>query len=293
MIKKDITHLFCFVADFVDGYAAAMEARALVNGSKFRKPTRVPGLADAEIVTIILMFQESPSKNFKYFYQSYLQSYNNDEFHNLPTYERFVTLMQRALPILLALLGSLLSTGNGIGFIDATSLAVCHAKRISSHKVFDGIAARGKTTKGWFFGLKLHLIINEKGELINVALTRGNTDDRTPVPKLTEKFAGLLCGDKGYISKSLFAQLYDKGVKLVTGIKKNMKNCLMDMHEKMILRKRSLIETVFSYLKNTMQLEHTRHRSPLNALIHILSTLVAYQLKPTKPSAYFSHVLPS
>ncbi len=292
-MKKDITRLFYFVASFVYAYNEKAEAQALCDGAKKRKPTRVPSLAEAEIVTIILMFQESPSKNFKYFYQSYLQAYNNDEFHDLPSYERFIILMQRVFPIMLGLLSSILVTGKGIGFVDATSLTVCHPKRIRSHKVFAGLAAIGKTTKGWFFGMKLHLVISDKGELINVAVTRGNTNDRTPVPKLVKKFAGLLCGDKGYISKSLFVQLYDKGIKLVTGLKKNMKNCLMHMHEKMVLRKRSIIETVFSYLKHTMQLEHTRHRSPINAFIHILSTLVAYQLKASKPFARFSNMIPA
>ncbi len=291
-MKKDITHLFYFVATFIDSYEKGIKAQAL-SPNKLRKPTRIPVLSMAEIVTIILLFQMSPSKNFKYFYRSYLQSYNNNEFHNLPSYERFVILMQRAFPPLLVLLFSILTTNKKVGYIDATSLAVCHAKRTSSHKVFEGFAALGKTTKGWFLGMKLHLVISDKGELINVAITPGNTDDRTPVPKLMKRFTGLLCGDKGYISKSLFSQLYAKGIKLITGLKKNMQNCLMHMHEKMILRKRSLIETVFGYLKNTMQLEHTRHRSPINAFIHILSTLVTYQLKPTKPSAYFSHMIPN
>jgi hypothetical protein len=157
-------------------------------------------------------------------------------------------------------------------------------QRAESHKVFNGFAKLGKTTMGWFFGLKLHLIINFAGELVNVAITPGNTDDRKPVLSLAKRLSGLLFGDKGYISESLFKQLFNRGVKLVTGIKKKMKNKLMHLHEKILLRKRSIIETAFDYLKNKMLLEHTRHRSSINAFIHIISTLVAYQLKPTKPS---------
>lgn len=201
--------------------------------------------------------------------------------------------MPRVFSIFVALLCSILKPTQGIGYVDATSIAVCHPKRIRAHKVFSGLAAIGKTTKGWFMGLKLHLIISDRGELINVAITPGNIDDRKPVPKLVKKFLGILCGDKGYVSKALFSKLYAGGVKLITGLKCNMKNCLMSLHEKMLLRKRSIIETVFGYLKNTMQLEHTRHRSPINAFIHILSTLIMYQLKPSKPSAYFTHMLPS
>lgn len=168
---------------------------------------------------------------------------------------------------------------------------MCHAKRARANKVFKGVAKLGKTTKGWFFGLKLHIVISEKGELINVPITAGNVDDRDPVPKLTEGFMGLLLGDKGYISKELFLKLYAKGVKLITGIKKNMKNILVNLHEKMLLRKRSIVETVFSYLKHTMQLEHTRHRSPINAFVHILSTLIMCQKKSSKPSVCFTHML--
>ncbi len=98
----------------------------------------------------------------------------------------------------------------GISYIDATSIAVCHPKRISRNKVFKGLAELGKTTYGWFFGFKLHMVINETGEIQGVTLTKGNVDDRKPVPKLTEKLTGLLFGDKGYIKKELFAKLFDR-----------------------------------------------------------------------------------
>ncbi len=172
----------------------------------------------------------------------------------------------------------------GISYIDATSIAVCHPKRISRNKVFKGLAKLGKTTYGWFLGFKLHMVINEKGEIQGVTMTKGNVDDRKPVPKLTEKLTGLLFGDKGYIKKELFAKLFDRGIKLVTKVKKGMKNTLMLLEEKIFLRKRSIIETVFGYLKNRLDLEHSRHRSPINFLVHIFSTLVSYSMKPKKPS---------
>lgn len=192
---------------------------------------------------------------------------------------------------LVFLLFSILTPSNGIGYIDSTSLAVCHAKRISSNKVFKGLATLGKTTKGWFFGFKLHLIVDDVGNLMKVRLTKGNVDDRSVVPSMADDIIGLLFGDKGYISKNLFLSLYKRGLKLVTGIKKMMKNQLVILHEKILLRKRSLIETVFDYLKNKLQLEHTRHRSPLNFLIHILATLIIYQLKPSKPSISMAYYL--
>jgi hypothetical protein len=147
-----------------------------------------------------------------------------------------------------------------------------------------GLARIGKTTKGWFFGFKLHIVINTKGEIVNLKLTRGNRADVSVLDEITNGISGAVFGDKAYISKKLFLSLYKRGLKLVTSVKKGMTGFLMTAHEKLMLRKRSLVETVFDYLKNKFQLEHTRHRSPYNYLIHIMSTIIQYQLKSSKPS---------
>ena len=283
-MKKDITALFCIVDDFVREYKAAERRRAIADGKKIQRPTRVPGLSLSEIITIILMFHQSSVKNFKHFYLLFLLPQYLSEFPHLPSYERFVFLMQRALAPMAALLYFVRGKSSSVQYVDATAIEVCSLKRTSKHKVFAGLASLGKTTKGWFFGLKLHLVISDKGEVLGASITPGNCDDRAPVPTLTKRLRGLLFGDKGYISNELFKTLFANGLKLITGIKKNMQNKLMDMREKQLLRKRSIIETVFDYLKNKMSLEHTRHRSITNALVHIISTLVDYQLKPTKPS---------
>ncbi len=127
-------------------------------------------------------------------------------------------------------------------------------------------------------------MINEIGEIQAFTLTGGNVDDRKPVPDLTQKLVGLLFGDKGYIKKDLFFKLLDRNLKLITKIKKGMKNALISLNEKIFLRKRSIIETVFGYLKNRLEIEHTRHRSPINFLVHIFSTLISYSLQRKKPS---------
>lgn len=285
-MKKDITSLFCLVDDFAKEFQEELHSYILSTLCQASKPSRVPDLSDSEIMTIVLMFQESPCRNFKFFYKSYLQLYL-PEFPCMPTYERFVALMPRILWQLVVLLFSLLSPSQGIAYIDSTALAVCHPKRISQHKVCQGVAALGKTTKGWFFGLKLHIIIDGKGNLMRIKLTPGNIDERQVVDQLTRQMTGLLLADKGYICKVLFLRLFKRGLKLVTGIRKKMRNMVMPLAEKIILRKRSLIETVFDYLKNKLQLEHTRHRSPFNAFIHIIATLIVYQLKPSKPSLNF------
>ncbi len=291
-MKKDITELFCFVDDFAKGIAKEVISHQLKNNKSLRRPTRTPGLTDSEIMTILLMFQESPCRNFKFFYKSYLQLYHS-EFPKMPCYDRFLTLMPRVLHLLVFFLYCLFSPGKGVAYVDATSLAVCHPKRIYRNKVFKGLASLGKTTKGWFFGFKLHVIITPQGDLMRVKLTGGNVDDRKVIPQMTQGLTGLLFGDKGYIANELFLKLYRRGLKLVTGIKKTMKNMLMDWNEKVLLRKRSLIETVFDYLKNKLQLEHTRHRSPFNMFVHLVSTLITYQLKPTKPSISYDIFLPN
>lgn len=291
-MKRDITELFCTVDEFAEGIEKEARKYQLSSVQKSPVPTRVPRLCMGEIMTILLMFQQSPCRNFKYFYKSHLMLYRQ-EFPYLPCYDRFISLMPRALMFLTVLLSCLLSPGKSIGYIDATSLTVCHPKRIRRNKVFKGRAELGKTTKGWFFGFKLHVIVDEKGNLMRVKLTKGNVDDRRVVPDMTQGMSGILFGDKGYISHELFLKLFKRGLKLVTGLKKNMKNQLMTWHEKVLLRKRSLIETVFDYLKNKLMLEHTRHRSIFNMLVHIISTLIVYQLKPSKPSISYDFALPN
>jgi hypothetical protein len=168
--------------------------------------------------------------------------------------------------------------------MDATSLKVCHNRRINQHKVFKDIAARGKTSVDWFFGLKLHLVINDKGELLNFQVTPGNVDDRKPVPELLQHLFGQVFADKGYVSQKLFKELMESvGVKLVTKLKRNMKQRLMVLSERLLLRKRSVIETVIDQMKNISQIEHSRHRSPVNCFVNILCGLIAYCHQPKKP----------
>ena len=187
------------------------------------------------------------------------------------------------MTILAAYLTSKFDKPTGISFIDSTPIQVCKSKRMSRNKTFKGFAKKGKSTIGWFFGFKLHLIINERGGLLSVKVTTANTDDRTPVPDMIKNIVGKLFGDKGYLSKKLSASLLEQGIYLITGIKKNMKNKLLALKDKILLRKRSIIETVNDQLKNISQIEHSRHRSVHNFIINLLSGLIAYALQPKKP----------
>lgn len=159
-------------------------------------------------------------------------------------------------------------------------------KRIFNHKVFAGIAQRGKSTMGYFFGFKLHLVVNDKGEILNFVITPGNVDDREPLKDndFLKKVFGKLFADKGYIGQKLFEQLFINGIQLITGLKRNMKNCLMSINDKILPRKRSIIETINDELKNICQIEHFRHRYFGNFLTNLISGLLAYSFLPKKPS---------
>ena len=137
---------------------------------------------------------------------------------------------------------------------------------------------------GWFFGFKLHLIINQHGEIIAAKVTQAIVDDRTPLPQLTQGLTGLLIGDKGYISQSLFDALYDKGLKLITSIRNNMPNKLLSLQEKQLLNQRNLIKSVHNRLKHGCQLEYTRHRAVYGLMLNTVAALIAYMLLPNKPS---------
>ena len=288
-MKKDITELFVCLDDFCITYEKAIEASSLTENGKRNYKTRKPGLSLSEILTIILMFQRSSFTCFKHFYLCSLQNYQQ-EFPGLCSYNRFVQLIPRALLPLSLLLNILFaqSEKTGVYFVDSTRIPVCHNKRISRNKVFSDYAARGKSTMGWFFGFKLHIVINHKGEIMAARLTPGNKDDRRPIPELVQALKGLLFADKGYLSAPLFHELLERGLKLVTPLKRNMKPVLLPIEEKILLRKRALIETVNGVLKSSFELVHTRHRSFTNFLVHVGSILVAYSLKSKKPSIKFS-----
>jgi DDE family transposase len=137
---------------------------------------------------------------------------------------------------------------------------------------------------GWFFGLKLPFVINHKGQIMALTITSGNIADSSVLDEITRHLRGKLYADKGYISREMFHTLWQRGLHLITGIRRNMRNHLMVLGDKIMLRKRFVIETVLDILKSDMGLEHTRHRSPVNAMVHVLSCLVAYAHRPGKPS---------
>lgn len=281
-MNDTLTELYCLVDDFCKEFIPFWSKQQVTNGLRQRR--RESRLSIAEIMTIVIHFHQSGYRTFKHYYLNYICTYLRPVFPDLVSYPRFVALMKTTIVPLCFFLQTLKGEQTGIYFVDSTLIKVCHIKREKQHKVFAGLAEKGKSTMGWFYGFKLHLVINDKGELIAFKVTAGNVDDRKPVSQMVSHLAGKLIGDKGYISQKLTDELLGKGLQLITGIKKNMKNKLLPMMDKLLLRKRGLIETVNDQLKNLCQLEHTRHRSVWNFFVNVLGALTAYALQPKKPS---------
>lgn len=278
----DIVQLFCNVDDFCQWFIPVWEQYQLTDGGK--KRIRQGTLSLSEVMTLVILFHHSRYREFKSFYLHHVWLHLRAEFPVLVSYNRFVELMSRALGPLTIFLMMRRGPVTGISFIDSTPIAVCHNRRIFSHKVFKEVAQRGKNSVGWFYGFKVHLIINDRGELLAFTVTAGNVDDREPVPEMTRDLFGKLFGDRGYISWKLLERLLNQGIRLVTTIKKNMKNRLMPVVDKILLRKRSISETVNDQLKNISQIEHTRHRSLTNFLVNVIAGLIAYTYQAKKPS---------
>jgi hypothetical protein len=285
----DIAHqlvvIFCELDDFCK--ELDMYAKDYLLEGPTKKGARGPmcKLAMSEIMTILVMFQIIRFRDFKTFYCGFLQVYWRSYFVCLPTYHRFVEIMQRAT-FPMALFAQLKSgKRTGIYYVDSSGLPVCHLKRQKRHKTFQALAQFGRSSFGWFFGLKLHIVINNKGELVAFKITPGNHSDLKAAEPLFKTLRGLAFGDKGYISKKLFALLLGKGLKLITRSRRNMKNVLpITPYEKQLLHQRNVVETVIGHLKQHYQVWHTRHRSVMNAMTHLLSALAAYAIEPLRLS---------
>jgi Transposase DDE domain len=278
----DIVTIFCEIDEFCRSLlTTGCLSFPIPPGSK---KSRGNSLSLSEVMTILVWFHASHYRTFKHFYLDQMLLHRRAEFPGLPSYSRFVELIPMTLLPLCAYLQTRKGQPTGLQFIDSLPIRVCHNRRIHSHKVFAGLAQRGKGSMGWFYGFKLHLVINDRGELLGLTLTPGNTDDRRPVAKLVHQLWGKLFGDRGYIGQELFEQLWVHGLQLITKLKRNMKNKLMPLLDKILLRKRALIECVNDQLKNISQVEHTRHRSAANGIINMLAAVVAYTFQPKKPA---------
>lgn len=294
MITEDkVTELFCMADDFCKFFDAMMKKYTLKSDNK-RAYHRDSTMSKSEIMLIMILFHDSGYRCLKHFYVEKVCKHLRHLFPKVVSYNRFVELeKQVAVPLALFIKKVLLGKCTGISFVDSTPLRVCRNQRIHIHKVFKGIAQRGKCSMGWFFGFKLHLICNEKGEVLNFIITPGDVDDRKQLEykAFVEFIYGKLVGDKGYIGKNLFQRIFVDGIQLITKLKSNMKGALMSVSDKLLLRKRAIIETVNDELKNIAQVEHSRHRSFENFIVNMLGAIAAYCVFPKKPCIHVQRTL--
>lgn len=292
-IEDKVTELFCMADDFCKFFDAMMKKYTLKSDNK-RAYHRDSTMSKSEIMLIMILFHDSGYRCLKHFYVEKVCKHLRHLFPKVVSYNRFVELeKQVAVPLALFIKKVLLGKCTGISFVDSTPLRVCRNQRIHIHKVFKGIAQRGKCSMGWFFGFKLHLICNEKGEVLNFIITPGDVDDRKPLEykAFVEFIYGKLVGDKGYIGKNLFQRLFVDGIQLITKLKSNMKGALMSVSDKLLLRKRAIIEIVNDELKNIAQVEHSRHRSFENFIVNMLGAIAAYCVFPKKPCIHVQRTL--
>lgn len=281
--EQKLLEIFIWTDDFVKA------SDRIILSAQIGQRRRTPGLSTSEQLTLLIFYHHSGYKCFEYYYERCVLKDLLPYFPKAPSYTRFVQLIPRCLKPLywMGQIRGRLAQDTGTYFVDSKKLPVCDNRRIHSHKVFKGIAQRGKTSTGWFFGMKIHLVINNLGEIVNFVLTAGNVMDNAKkvLDKLFNLLHGKCFGDKGYITK-LFEHYFQQGLHLISRIRKNMKNKPMDWCDKMMLFKRGMIESVNDILMTVFDIDHTRHRSPINAATHIFGAIVAYSFYHSKPTVF-------
>lgn len=288
---ESLTEVFCLIDDFCQVFEPEWEKHLLANGQKKRR--RQGSLCLSELMTLAVVFHQLRFRQFKSFYLLYALRVLRADFPGLPSYQRCLELMPRCIAPLSALFDSVKGQCTGISIIDSSPLAVCDNLRISRHRVSGGVAARGKSSTGWFFGFKLHIAINHHGELLSMKVTPGNVDDRKPVAQLCRHFFGRVYADRGYVAKWLVEKMRQQQIAFITRVRKNRKPFAHAPFDQAILRYRSLVETVFDELKNLCQIEHTRHRSYGGFIVNLMGGIIAYCLAPNKPSIPITSLDPS
>ncbi|MDR0418879.1 MAG: IS982 family transposase [Prevotellaceae bacterium] len=287
LTANEITEIFYLIDEFSKEFDIVYKKHLLPMGDGKQHRNKPNKLSDSEVMTLLIAFHLSGMRNLKHFYLFYVSVHQRGDFPNLVSCTRFVELQQRvAMPLVLFLKSCRMGKCTGISFIDSTCLKVCHIKREHSNKVFKGTATKGCSTLGRFFGFKLHIIINDKGEIISLVITQGNADDRHPLSmeSFIRNVSGKLYADRGYISQKLAEILFVDGIHFVAKMRNNMKGGELPLQDRLMLRKRAVIESVNDELKNICQIEHTRHRCFTNFITNLIAGLLAYSFMPKKPS---------
>jgi hypothetical protein len=291
MLDKDKETLLYQIFIDADDFIKAFEAYQLTHrlGCSSSRPGPKRSMCKSEVLSILIFYHYSGYKCFQYYYESLILKDLQSFFPQAVSYTHFVASMKDVAKhlYLFAQLRCAASERGGIYFADSKKLPVCDNQRIRANKVFKGVAGRGKSSTGWFYGLKAHLLVNNVGQIVQFVITSANFADnnKAVLDKLLAHIQGKCFADKGYLTK-FFEHFLQKGVQIITKIRSNMKNSLVQMSDKLWLRKRAIIESINDILMSVLDIDHTRHRSPWNAIIHAIAGITAYSYYPTKPSVF-------
>lgn len=273
-----IVEIFIACDDFLKGINEQIDSYCL-NTFKAPQKRRKPKMNESEIMTVIIYYHFSGFRCFKWYYNKIIRGVFSSYFPTALSYNRFVQLMPRVnLYLTFFMAACRLSIPTEGNYIDSKKLIVSHNRRIQNHRVHKGVAARGKSSTGWFFGFKLHLIINHLGEIVLFVLSPGNVADNNQdlLLSISEKVKGFLFGDKGYLTK-IIATLQENGLNLIARLRSNMRRKQnLTPEQKYYMKHRGLIETVFDILKHKLDIEHSRNRSTPNYFANVLGAIIAY-----------------
>ena len=275
---ETLYHIFDQIDNLLKTMSASLKRKLL---SDLRpKGGRPSGLSLQAILAFGIFRFATGVKDVKHYHRKLLSSYSK-ELGRIPNYGNFNALMNQATPYVIFLLQWICychqSAGGGLYFMDSTPMKVCENKRIFDHKVCEDMAQRGKSSMGWFFGFKLHVVCDSLGRLVSLLITPGNTDDRKFALKLLKGLRGLCVADAGYVSKKLMQELYQQGLLLLTDVRNSMKR-LMSETQHGLLKLRQRIEGVFSCLKHRLKAEASIARSPLGYLSRCLYACLTFAL---------------
>ena len=277
-----LTNIYCHIDDYY-----ILNKKEIIQAIKKHSKIvryRESRLSIPEIISILIYFHKHRTKDFRNFYNGFVLKYLKEYFPNLLSYTRFMQIKNKVIAPLVKVLGANNSKKTGIYFIDSSPLKVCHIKRAKRHKTFDEVASYGKSSMGFYKGFKIHLIINEIGEIINYRITKSNVDDRKVAYDLARNISGKLYADKGYISRDLVKKLAYNDLELIHNVRSNMNDIYIADIDKLMLKKRFIIETVFGKIKQSTDIENSRHRSLNGFIITVLTSLISYNFEIRKPS---------
>lgn len=272
-----LLQLFCFVSELV----RFVEVRCpqLVGKTNLGRNAK---LTSPECISLSLYQSVMKQTDVKSYY-SFVQGYHQSEFPHLPDYSNFLKQQKKLLALSGLLLNVLMAINRSyfknnkeyLMFVDGSEIPVCTNKRIFNHKVTKGIAAKSKSTKGWFYGFRLHILCDREGNLLGIKITPGNVDERKMVVKLLKDLEGILVADAGYISNELQKRLARLNVWFLTGVKRNQKK-LMTQASHTLLKARQRVETTIGILKQRLGLVTSLPRSITGFQVHFIFVCLVY-----------------